>query len=121
MGGAISVRIAELPNVARLIQGVMAIGAALLVKEDDARVALRYRPTIPILFLTNTSEVGPIEDYIAKVKANVENDRKEKVFGGDEVITPALHSIHREGHNWSNPRERWRAFSSVVEWAFVGR
>jgi hypothetical protein len=118
MGGAISTRIAERPNIRRLFNGVLAIGAALLVKEEGCE--LTYKPTIPILYLTNTSEHGPIENYIARVKENAEAERKAGVGGEDEITTPALHAVHREGHNWVNARERWRAFSCLVEWAFVG-
>lgn len=117
MGGAISTRIAERHNVKRLFNGVLAIGAALMVKEEGSDLC--YRPTIPILYLTNTSEHGPIENYIAKVRENAEAERATW-DGGDEIITPALHSVEREGHNWTNARERWRAFSSLVEWAFIG-
>ena len=74
MGGAISTRIAELPNAKTLFKGVLAIGAALLVKEEGS--LLKYRPTIPIIYLTNVSEHGPILDYISKVSANAEEDRK---------------------------------------------
>jgi hypothetical protein len=97
---------------------------------------LSYQPTIPILFLTNTSEHGPIESYIGKVVAKAEAERKKESFGGDEIITPALHAVHREGcfyllccffetyieqgHNWTNARERWRAFACLIEWAFCG-
>jgi hypothetical protein len=119
MGGAISVRIAEQLNARTMFSGVMAIGAALMVKEDDPRLKLTYRPTIPIVFLTNTSEIGPINSYIEKTKSYAEEDLKNG-SGGDEVRVPALHLVTREGHNWTNPRERWRAFSTLVEWAFVG-
>lgn len=119
MGGAIATRIAELPNAKRLFNGVLAIGAALMVKEDQAK-PLSYRPTIPIVYLNNTSEHGPIEAYRKSVIENAERERQSAVSGGDEIITPALHSIHREGHNWTNTNERFRAFSSLVEWAFVG-
>lgn len=144
MGGAISVRIAEQTNVKTIFSGVMGIGAALMVKEDDPALKLTYRPTIPILFLTNTSEIGQIKDYIANVKKEAEKDHTAPV-GGDEVKVPALHLVGREGHNWTNPRgsfcifslnslttqlhltsshlplsERFRAFSTLVEWAFVG-
>lgn len=128
-------RLAEQPNVRSLFSGVMAIGAALLVKEDDPRLKLTHRPTIPILFLTNTSEIGPIKTYIANVTEQAEKDMKAP-SGGDEVKVPALHLVTREGHNWTNPRgsspflsprsillilpERFRAFSTLVEWAFVG-
>ncbi len=118
MGGAVSTRIAERPNVRRLFNGVLAMGAALMVKEPGCE--LNYCPTIPILYLTNTSEHGPIEHYIARVKDKAEEERKSGVGGGDEIVTPALHAVHREGHNWTNARERWRAFSCLVEWAFVG-
>eukprot|EP01117_Protostelium_nocturnum_P003796 TRINITY_DN15058_c0_g1_i1.p1 TRINITY_DN15058_c0_g1~~TRINITY_DN15058_c0_g1_i1.p1 ORF type:complete len:385 (+),score=115.54 TRINITY_DN15058_c0_g1_i1:118-1272(+) len=118
MGGAISTRIAEKLNSKRLFNGVLAIGAALLVKEEGCE--LSYKPTIPILYLTNTSEHGPINNYINQVSKNAEKAHRSNEKGGDEIITPALHAVHREGHNWTNARERWRAFSSLVEWAFVG-
>ena len=118
MGGAICTRLAERANIRRLFNGVLAIGAALLVREEGCE--LSYRPTIPILFLTNTSEHGPIENYIARVRESAEAERRAGAGGGDEIMTPALHAVHREGHNWVNARERWRAFSCLVEWAFVG-
>lgn len=33
---------------------------------------------------------------------------------------PALHQLGREGHNWSNARERWHAFQTLVQWACAG-
>jgi hypothetical protein len=119
MGGAIGTRIAEKANVKTMYQGILAIGAALLVKPDDDKLQLKYRPTIPIVYLTNSSETGPIQSYIDRVKIEAEADVRAGA-GGDEAIVPALHQVLREGHNWTNARERWRGFASLVEWAFVG-
>lgn len=117
MGGAIGTRLAERSNIGRLFQGVLAIGAALLVKEDDPAVALTYKPTIPIVFLTNSDELGPVDAYVERVKKEA---ARVNGGGGDEIITPAVWGVDRPGHNWLNERERWRAFSCLVEWTFVG-
>lgn len=75
MGGYISTVLAEMPCVRTHYTGVMAIGAALI----NAAVPLRNRPGIPILYLTNVSEIGPIQAYIDAVRGEVERDRKRGI------------------------------------------
>jgi len=33
---------------------------------------------------------------------------------------PAIHHLGREGHNWSNARERWVAFQILIQWVCAG-
>ena len=75
MGGFISTALAEMPGVRAHYSGIMAIGAALL----NAALPLRNRPGIPILYLTNISEIGPVQAYIAAVRREVEADRRNGI------------------------------------------
>lgn len=116
----IATHIAELENVESMYQGVLGIGAALLAKDPKQPKSHQNNPKIPILYLMNASELGPIESYISACKKNMKSD--------DRIIAPginiriarnsneALWEISREGHNWVNEEERLDAIQNLVEW-----
>jgi hypothetical protein len=117
MGGGICTRLAE--REPGLFHGLLAIGAALMTREDkqtqeDLQQPLLSRPLIPILYLTNESEIGPIQQYIntARVHRADETD--------DLIIPPALWTVSRPGHNWTNQFERYSAVMSLVKWLQFG-
>ena len=76
--------------------------------EDDLSVPLLYNPCIPILFLTNESELGPVEQYIKRAKDT------------DDAITPAMWTVSRPGHNWTNEYERLSAIEGLISWLEFG-
>ncbi|KAJ5066056.1 monoacylglycerol lipase [Anaeramoeba ignava] len=105
MGGCIATHIAEMyPD---LYQGCVAIGAALLAKDDSNPLEFEYNPKIPLIFLTNQSELGTIQKYISKCK----EQNKDQ-----DIILPALWEVWREGHNLVSQKERFLAMNSLLEW-----
>jgi pimeloyl-ACP methyl ester carboxylesterase len=105
MGGCICTHIAELENASKLYDGVLAIGAALLTTDPEGpEYPFTHCPEIPIIYLTNLSETGPIQAYIDEAR------RKEA------PILPALWEVSREGHNWTNSAERYTALRSLMSW-----
>eukprot|EP01063_Lacrimia_lanifica_P035233 TRINITY_DN6669_c0_g1_i1.p1 TRINITY_DN6669_c0_g1~~TRINITY_DN6669_c0_g1_i1.p1 ORF type:complete len:411 (+),score=124.59 TRINITY_DN6669_c0_g1_i1:58-1233(+) len=130
MGGAVATRLAE--RVPFLFHGVLGVGAALLTREDkmnadDKATALLHAPVMPILYLTNESEMGPIEQYIANVQEMLESSPRERsggVYAGPdgehEVVLPALWSVARAGHNWTNQDERYAAVQGLLNWVVHG-
>ncbi len=63
---------------------------------EDLEVPLLYSPRIPIIYLTNESELGPIESYVRKCK--------DRIVGGEAAECPAIWTVSRAGHNWTNQR-----------------
>ena len=109
MGGAIAVLAAEGKHGAQgLFDGVIAIGAALLhaVETDGEACVFTHRPTVPLLFLTNQSELGPIEQYESRCALAIES---VPVDGAPEVVPPATWTVWREGHNLVSTQERFAA------------
>lgn len=95
-----------------MYQGVLAIGAALLVNENHPPARLRSCPKIPILYLTNVSELGPIQSYQDGCRKNLASD--------STVILPAIWEVSREGHNWVNEDERYDAVNNLCQWIAYG-
>ena len=107
MGGAISTLLAERPDHTGLRKGhfdaVLALGAALNFNRTKEPTApeFTYRPLIPIVYLSNHSETGPILDYISRARKEVQLDL---IKGEDNVTVPALWEVARPGHGKSSPR-----------------
>ena len=105
MGGLIVTLLAERePSRPRLYHGAIAIGAALQVREPDSTLELTHRPQIPLLFLTNQSELDGPAGYVAH-----------------EVTDPAairarLFRVARDGHVNVNQRERLAAVRALNAW-----
>lgn len=108
MGGMIAVLIAERPP--GRYDGVIAIGSALDLREPGCVSGLSLRPLIPVLFMSNQSELEPPRQYLAKLAA-----------GDDVIVRPALVRIARDGHVNVNQRERIEAFRALNAWLDRGR
>eukprot|EP01121_Diplochlamys_sp_Union-15-3_P006559 TRINITY_DN1703_c0_g1_i2.p1 TRINITY_DN1703_c0_g1~~TRINITY_DN1703_c0_g1_i2.p1 ORF type:complete len:403 (-),score=74.84 TRINITY_DN1703_c0_g1_i2:128-1189(-) len=107
MGGCIVTHLAEL--YPQLYHGVVAIGAALYVKENiPSPLKFTYDPLVPIIYLTNVSELGSIEQYRSKCKE------------AKAELIPALWQVSREGHNKTNSQERKKAIRFMEGWVQYG-
>lgn len=109
MGGLIVTLIAERePELNALgrprYAGAVAIGAALGVKEPNSTLGLSMQPKIPLLFLTNESELeGPTRYVVADVPRA-------------EPLHPVQFRIARAGHVNVNQRERLVALRTLNLW-----
>jgi pimeloyl-ACP methyl ester carboxylesterase len=117
MGGAIVTHIAEreLSSTVQRYNGIIAVGAALLVQEmDDNQQILRFshKPRIPMIYLTNSDETHIIEEYISKAK--------EQLANSPEIIVPSLWVVFRNGHDNVNDLERIKAFDGLMNWITTG-
>eukprot|EP01080_Neovahlkampfia_damariscottae_P008319 gene8319-143_t len=104
MGGCIATHLAE--RFPFLYQGAVAIGAALGTNDKKDYYSFQYNPQFPIIFLTNLSETGAIENYIEKC------DKQNE----DHIVLPALWTISREGHNLVTEDERYNAINHLAYW-----
>ena len=130
MGGAIVTLIAE--RYPERYQGIVAIGAALLVKEKENPIDFLYKPLIPLLFLTNQSELGPIQEYIAECNKANEKEKDElfvppALWEVSPLLLPpppfpflslkvCMQKVWREGHNTVSQEERYAALQSLLNW-----
>lgn len=105
MGGMIITMMAEKKD--NQYKGAMAIGAALTIQEEGKEIKLTNAPQIPILYLTNQSELKRPQDYIA----NYKNGKYE----------PVLWKVNRDGHCNTNDREELEAFEALVKYAQTGK
>lgn len=104
MGGAIVTLIAE--HFPDHYAGAVAIGAALDVREPGPTVGLMFQPQLPLLFLTNRSELaGPT----AYVQATALTEK-----------APVLWPIARDGHVNVNSAEKLAALAALVRWVEQG-
>ncbi len=83
-------------------------------RNEASPLHLSYKPKVPILFLTNVSETGPIEQYIEKVKIQQQQAASNEML--EQIYLPALWQIGREGHNLVNEEERISAMQSLLLW-----
>ena len=103
MGGLIVTLMAE--REPGLYAGAIAIGAALSAKESDMTLGLSLQPQIPLLFLTNQSELEGPKNYVsAKLERPAAN------------LRPALFRVSRSGHVNVNQRERLAAIEALIAW-----
>ena len=106
MGGLIITLLAE-RRVERpaLYHGAVAIGAALEAREPDSTApSLRLQPQIPLIFLTNQSELEGPRRYVA---ADVLDP---------DLPRPVLFTIARSGHVNVNQAERLVALRALNAW-----
>lgn len=111
MGGAVATLAAEGQlGSDGIFDGVVAIGAALLhgVTTDGPPVVFTHRPLVPLLYLTNQSELGAIVRYQREANAAA------------APYTPALWEVCREGHNLVSSDERLAAVRGVSSWVEHG-
>jgi pimeloyl-ACP methyl ester carboxylesterase len=106
MGGLVVTLLAErVGEQPPLYAGAVAVGAALQVRDPAApELAPNHRPQVPLLFLTNRSELdGPL----AYVSAPVVDPATPR---------PVLWRIGRDGHVNVNQRERLAALRALNAW-----
>lgn len=109
MGGLIGTLIAERepmvsPTTLPRYAGVIAIGAALDLREPNSTLGLTLLPHLPVLFLTNQSELpGP--------RAYVTADLPREA-----ALKPVLFRVSRDGHANVNQRERLAAIRAMNTW-----
>jgi hypothetical protein len=97
MGGAIVTLMAE--QFSDHYQGAVAVGAALQVREPGGTLAFNLQPKIPLVFLTNQSELDGPRHYLAAPF--------------DRPVPPALLEVARDGHVNVNQRELLVAIRAV--------
>eukprot|EP00966_Prymnesium_polylepis_P317312 7331220-Prymnesium_polylepis.1 len=115
MGGAIATLIAEGQHGSEgAFDGVVAIGAALIheISTDGEPVVFTHRPLVPTVFLTNQSELGPINKY----RDAVVSGAAAAARGDGSFVLPALWEVWREGHNLVSGDERLAALSGLLSW-----
>jgi len=105
MGGMIITIMAEKTD--NQYKGALAIGAALAMQEDGKNIELTHAPQIPILYLTNQSELKRPQDYISNCK--------------DGKFDPALWKVKRDGHCNTNEKEELEAFEALVKYSETGK
>lgn len=147
MGGMIVTLIAE--NYPQYFSGILAVGAALQTRKDkmseeEKKMSLRHCPRLPLLYLTNESETGPIEQYIQGVQQRLDSrsvpDGSSSSSSGEgksiegsaglvpgrhdedveTIVLPALWEVSRAGHNWTKGEERYGALCDLMEWIKFG-
>lgn len=110
MGGGIATLIAESTRP-DTFTGIVAAGAALqVVAPEVTRRNLTHAPRIPIVFLTNQSELDGPAAYVAAARERPE----------PEAVQPVLWKVLRDGHVNVNAPERLAALDAVVAWAATG-
>ena len=104
MGGLIVTKLAE--RGSDQFSAALAIGSALRIKEHGRIVELSHKPEIPILFLSNRSEVTGPQTYV-------------KEAAGSHV-PPVFWRVDRDGHVNVNKHERLIAIGALVGWFSTG-
>ncbi len=113
MGGLIVTLIAERERASPpLYHGAVAIGAALSLQENGTRIGVSLNPHLPLLFLTNQSELeGP--------RAYVQSPVRRADYPTE--LRPVLFRVSRDGHVNVNQRERLAALRALNTWLDHGR
>ncbi|MBK1876221.1 SAM hydroxide adenosyltransferase [Pelagicoccus mobilis] len=104
MGGMIVSLIAEQDQ--SRFDAALATGAALRLKEEKNPLALKHQPLIPLLFLSNRSEIKGPAAYQKKSLKNGKN--------------AALWQVDRDGHVNLNTKERFQANQALELWLAKG-
>lgn len=108
MGGLIATLMAERGSP---LDGAIAIGAALDLREPGGATGVSFSPRVPLLFIANRSEIaGPI----AYVTTTGDRDSPDR-------IDPVLFRIDRDGHVNVNQAERLFAIRQLNRWLDEGR
>lgn len=113
MGGGIGTLLAENPG--ERVSGVLAMGAYLFgpigeTAEGSTELGAHFSasPEIPVLYLTNISELEGPQAYV------------EAAAAGEAPVLPALWQVHRQGHVNLNEAEQWSALMALVDWVERG-
>ncbi len=105
MGGLIVTLMAERTTASpRLYHAAIAIGAALAAREPESAIDLSFHPQIPLLFLTNQSELDGPTHYVTHEVTD------------PTVIRARLFRVARDGHVNVSQRERLAALRAVNAW-----
>ncbi len=105
MGGFIVTLIAEREPLDRpRYHGAVAIGAALQIREPGASAGLSLQPRLPVIFLTNQSELEGPRNYVTA-------DLPRGSF-----VRPQLFRVSRDGHVNVNQAERLFALRALNQW-----
>lgn len=114
MGGGVGTLLAENPG--ERFSGILAMGAYLFgpigeVKPDSQALGAHFtaKPEIPVLYLTNTSELDGPQAYVAAATA------------AEAPVVPALWKVERAGHVNLNLAEQRAALTALVDWAEGGQ
>jgi pimeloyl-ACP methyl ester carboxylesterase len=113
MGGLIVALMAERDRTGpTLYHGAIAVGAALSMQEKGVAVGVSLTPQVPLLFLTNQSELDGPRSYVEASFRRPDVPRERR---------PALFRVSRDGHVNVNQRERLIAFRALNSWLDEGR
>ena len=104
MGGSIVTHLAE--SRPDRFHGALAVGAALGVTDPGQPLSLNHRPQIPLLFVSNRSEMAAPRSYLEAAT--------------NATIRPVLWTIDRDGHVNLNEDERLIALDALVAWISTG-
>lgn len=111
MGGGVSTLLAEIAG--DRFKGALATGAYLFApiesethRSTEIGAHFSLKPQIPILYLTNTSELDGPQAYIAKTAS--------------APVQPVLWKVHRDGHVNLNEAELRAGLMALVKWAKTG-
>jgi pimeloyl-ACP methyl ester carboxylesterase len=108
MGGLIVTLMAE--RDPEHYAGALAVGAVLSIQEANSNVAVSLQPQIPLLFLSNQTELVAPKAYVsAKIARPVAN------------LHPVLFRVLRDGHVNVNQSERLAALRTLITWLDRGR
>lgn len=100
MGGAVALRMAEARYTP--IDGALIVGSGLLMDDPGSPYEPTWRPSVPVLLLSNTSEIAQAESYY------------EEVWRHDGPV--ALWRVERPGHLNFNTPEWLDALQGLNRW-----
>ncbi|MCF3650868.1 alpha/beta hydrolase [Synoicihabitans lomoniglobus] len=109
MGGTIATHLAE--RGGDDYDGLIAIGAALELREHGDAHGLNLAPQLPLLFVANRSEFDGPRNYLNETSARE----------GVHLVSPVLFRIDRDGHVNVNQAERLFAIRAMNSWLDRGR
>jgi pimeloyl-ACP methyl ester carboxylesterase len=113
MGGLIVTLIAErTPENPPEYHGAVAIGAALDAREPGGTLGLTFGTQIPLLFLTNRTELAGPKNYVRP---------PAQLPQGMRPVAPVLLRVNRDGHVNVSQRERLAAIRILNTWLEQGR
>ena len=104
MGGAITIRLVEADPVA--FDGAIVLGTALQLREKDL-ADLTYGAKIPVIFMTNQSEIDQSVGYVKKMLTN--------------GVPAALWIVERNGHINFNGGEYLAVVHALDRWVDGGK
>lgn len=111
MGGAIVTLMTE--RGTGEYAGAVAIGAALEARETNGTGGVTLQPKVPLLFLSNQSELEGPKGYVQRVKeASVLNP---------SLVASVLFRVSRNGHVNINQSERLGTLRALIRWIEEGR